>query len=179
MTTINFTYTVVAVNERTLDVEYTNPDYGTVLVGVRKPKLGESLEQVILDYSPALWWAEQGALFADITVGETGEGAVQVAPEPVPELTEEEQLQLWRATVTISPFQAHTTLYNWGLYDQVKDLVEAIGPPVSLAFERAIEWRRNGPTITGLFSELTLPGGGSPTEEDLDQFFREALLVEA
>jgi hypothetical protein len=170
---ITYTYQIVAVNEVTMDVEYTNPDYGTVLVGVRIPYDGESLEDVIAHYSPASWWAERIRPKLEVAVGVSGTGEVQIIPEPIV-YTEAQLKQMWRETATISKLQAHYTLKVWGLYDQVLALVTAVGDPLELAFHNALEWRRNSPSIISLFTHLEMTNGEPPTEEDVDQFFVEA-----
>jgi hypothetical protein len=173
MTTISYTYTILAVHERTMEVEYTNPEHGTMLVGVRRPKVGETVDQVVAEYSPAAWWAEQAAIFEDVPVGATGQGAT-VFPEPQPEPTPEEALAIWRDNAVISQLQAHYTLKVWGLYDQVAELVAVVGDPLALAFERATEWRRSSPAILTMFENITLADGSTPTPEVVDQFFAEA-----
>jgi hypothetical protein len=175
MTTINYTYTIQAVHDRTMEVEYSNPDHGKMLVGVRRPKVGETVDQVIAEYSPAAWWAEQAATFEDVPVGVTGQGATvfpSVEPEPKP--TPEEALAIWRDSTTISQFQAHYMLKVWGLYDQVAAMVAAVGDPLELAFQREARWRRNSPAILAMFENITLADGNIPTPEVVDQFFVEA-----
>jgi hypothetical protein len=175
MSTITYTYKILAVHDRTMEVEYSNPEHGTMLVGVRRPKRGETTEQVIAEYSPALWWAEQAAVFEDVPVGISGEGET-ILPEaiPKPELTPEDALAIWRDNVVISQLQAHYMLKVWGLYDQVQTLVQSVGDPLELAFERASEWRRNSPSILAMFENITLSNGSTPTPEVVDQFFAEA-----
>ncbi|HEV8033942.1 hypothetical protein [Yoonia sp.] len=175
MTTISYTYTILAVHNRTMDVGYSNPDHGKMLVGVRRPKVGETVDQVVAEYSPAAWWAEQAATFEDVPVGATGQGAtVFPTTEPEPEPTPEEALAIWRENAVISQLQAHYTLKVWGLHDQVAALVAAVGDPLALAFERATEWRRNSTAILTMFENITLADGSTPTPEDVDRFFAEA-----
>jgi hypothetical protein len=175
MTTISYTYTILAVHGRTMDVEYFNPDFGKMLVGVRRPKVGETVDQVVAEYSPAAWWAEQAATFEDVPVGVTGQGAtVFPTVEPEPEPTPEEALAIWRDNAVISQLQAHHTLKVWGLYEQVQTLVRSVGDPLELAFERATEWRRDSPTINTMFANITLADGSVPTPEVVDRFFVEA-----
>lgn len=180
MTRIPYTYEIVAVGENTMDVLYSNPVHGTVLVGVRIPYAGESKETVIQSFSPAHWWAEQLRPKQAIGVGERGVAELYIPePESPPEYTEAELLDMWRNSVAISKLQAIRTLKTWGLYDQVVALVEAVGDPLKDAFDHAQEWRRNSPSITGMFSYLTMPNDEPVTESELDQFFREALEFEA
>lgn len=173
MTTIPYTYEVVSVTDRTMEVNYTHPVHGSMLVGARRPKTGETVADVVAEYSPAAWWLEQQAEFAPVSVGTAGSGET-VFPEPPAPLTEAEQLALFRESAVISQLQAHHTLKVWGLYDQVVALVTAAGDPLQLAFERAVEWRRSSPTIGALFTNLTMPDGSVPTAEVVDAFFIEA-----
>lgn len=115
---------------------------------------------------PNGWVHPSGFYVADYTPVEQNP-----APDPV------QDLNAWREFATISQFQAHYTLDVWGIYEQVEQIVAASPRPVQLAFDRAIEWRRNSPMIQQMFANITLPGGGTPTAEDLDQFFADASVV--
>ena len=173
MPTVDYTYEIIAVTDRTMEIQYTHPTHGTTLVGARRPKTGEAVADVVAEYSPAAWWLEQEAELAPVTVGASGAGQT-IFPEAPPPPTPEEALALWRESAVISQLQAHHTLKVWGLYDQVVALVTAAGDPLLLAFERAVEWRRNSPTISTLFTNLTMPDGSAPTAEVVDAFFTEA-----
>jgi len=97
-----------------------NPDHGTMLVGVRRPKRGETTEQVIAEYSPALWWAETGRsvlrTFPSASPGRVRPYCRRAIPKPEPH--PEDALAIWRENVVISQLQAHYMLKVWGLYDQ-------------------------------------------------------------
>jgi len=173
MTTIPYTYQIVAVGPMSMEVVYTNPTYGSMHVGARLPFDGETVEEVIAQSSPAAWWRDQARAKITPTVGTEGSGATVLNTLPE-EMTPEETLALWRSQIVISKLQAHQTLDDWGLYQQVVDFVALIGNPVERAFYDAIEWRRNSPTIEALFSNITMPNGNPPTPEDVDQFFNEA-----
>jgi hypothetical protein len=173
MSTIDYSYTILSVGERTMEVQYHSPAHGSMFVGVRRPKIGEPLEDVIAEYAPVYFWLEQSAALEDIPAGVNGQGSIFI-PTPAPPPTPEQQLEMWRNTAVISQLQAHHTLQVWGLYAQVVATVQAIGDPVLMAFERAVEWRRNSPTILALFSTVSMPDGSTPTPEVLDQFFTEA-----
>lgn len=173
MTTIPYTYEIVGADERGMTVRYSNPEHGEMLVGVRLPYEGENVADVIDQFSPALYWADLTRPKQVIPVGTVGEGATVVTPE-APDLTPEEMIALWRESAVISQLQAHYTLRVWGLYDQVVDLVTAVGDPLEIAFHRALEWRRNSPAILAMFANLTMPDGNNPTPEVVDQFFVEA-----
>jgi len=173
MTTIAYTYQIISVGDASMEVVYTNPTYGSLNVGVRLPYEGETLEDVIAEASPAAWWLEQERPKVRPTVGVSGSGQSVLAVDPQ-ELTPEQILELWRASAVISQLQAHQTLDDWGLYQQVVDLVTLIGNPVERAFYQAVEWQRNSPTIEALFSNIVMPSGDAPTPEDVDLFFTEA-----
>lgn len=173
MTTIPYTYTIVGEGPRSIDVEYSSPGHTTITIGVRKPRTGETLERVIAEFSPIMWWLEQAATFEPVEVGVQGSGEITIPDAPI-ELTPEEQLAAWRQSTVISQFQAHYTLKVWGLYEQVQALVASVGDPLELAFQRATEWRRNSEAILTLFNMLTLADGSTPTVEDVDRFFTEA-----
>lgn len=177
MPTIDYTYTILEVNDRSMTVEYTHPTHGPMQVGVRRPKVGETLEAVIDEFSPVIWWLEQSAEFAPVQVGVAGAGATVLPEAPAP-LTPEEELALWRQSAVCSAFQFRYTLQAWGLMAQVQQIVAQVGEPLVTAFEYAIEVRRLSPSILSVFGMLTMPGGGAPTEADLDRFWTEAMAVE-
>lgn len=177
MTTISYTYTILAVRDRTMDVEYSNPDFGKMLVGVRRPKVGETVDQVVAEYSPAAWWAEQAATFEEITAGATGTGET-VFPEPPAPLTPEQELALWREGAVASAFQFRYTLQAWGLFEQAQAIVNQVGEPLVTAFEYAVEVRRMSPAILNVFGLIVMPDGNQPTDADLDRFWIEAMAVE-
>lgn len=173
MTVIPYTYEIVAVGPMSMEVVYTNPTYGSMQVGCRLPFDGETVEQIIAQSAPAAWWRDQSRAKVVPTIGTTGaaEAVLETLPE---ELTAAELLDLWRNRAVISKLQAHQTLDDWGLFQQVESMVAEIGNPVERAFYDAIEWRRNSPTIQAMFSSIVMPSGNAPTPEEVDQFFNEA-----
>ena len=178
MSSIEYSFTILSVGDISMEVEYSHPTHGSMLVGVRRPKVGETVEQVVAEFSPALWWAEREAEFIPVTTGIRGNGATQIAPDPVPEPTEEELLAAWRQAAVCSAFQFRYTLQVWGLFDQAQAIVIQVGEPLVTAFEYAVEVRRMSPSILSVFGMITMPGGNPPTEEDLDRFWSEAMAVE-
>lgn len=173
MTKIPYTYEIVGANQFGMDVRFSNPEHGEMVVGVRLPYEGENLNDVIDQFSPALYWAELSRPKQTIAIGTTGTGETMVSPE-APELSPEEDKALWREHAVISQLQAHYTLKRWGLYDQVLDLVTAVGDPLEIAFHRAGEWRRASPSIEAMFDNITMPDGTTPTPDVVDQFFIDA-----
>ena len=173
MTTIDYTYEIISVGDSSMQVVYSNPTFGSLHVGVRLPYEGEDLEAVIAEASPALWWLEQSKAKFKPAVGVSGSGHSVIATPPQ-DLSADLILDMWRENSVISQLQAHHTLKVWGLYDQVEALVQSVGDPMELAFNRATEWRRNSPTINAMFKSITLSDGTVPSDEDVDRFFVEA-----
>ena len=112
------------------------------------------------------WVASDGHYFADYA-----------PPEP-PGPTEAEKLAAFRRDASITQFQAHYTLYAWGILDDVIAKVEAQGRPMTIIFEKAGTWNRRSPTLQAMFTTIKLPDGSPITPEVLDQFFRDAAAVE-
>lgn len=73
---IEYTYTVVAINEagRCMEVEYTSPGRVPVLMGARLPFAGESLEAVIAEFAPVRYWADLDRPIEMPNIGATGAG---------------------------------------------------------------------------------------------------------
>jgi hypothetical protein len=177
MTTIPYTYQILNVGPRSMEVAYSNPTHGVVHVGVRRPKVGETTEDVIAEYSPAAYWLEQAEQLAEVEAGATGAGET-VFPDPPAPLTPEEELAIWRESAVASAFQFRYTLQQWGLFDQAQAIVNQVGEPLVTAFEYAIEVRRMSPSILGVFNLIVMPDGNPPSDADLDQFWTEAMMVE-
>jgi hypothetical protein len=84
MTTITYTYEITRVDPdaKAMDILYTSPEYGTMLVGARMPWDGETVEQIAQMYSPVRNWVEQTLAVASVAVGASGEFAVPLGGEP-------------------------------------------------------------------------------------------------
>jgi hypothetical protein len=82
-------------------------------------------------------------------------------------------LALWRAQAKVSRFQAFAALDAAGLLASATALVTAQGGVAKLAWDNAIEFRRNSPTINALAGALGL----SATQ--LDDLFIAAAVIEA
>lgn len=94
--------------------------------------------------------------------------------EPAPTRpTPEQALTAWRARAKVSAFQALAALEAAGLLASATALVEAQGGVTKLAWDRAVEFRRNSPTINALAGALGL----SATQ--LDDLFIAAAVIEA
>lgn len=98
-------------------------------------------------------------------------GEITIAPYVPP--TEQELLEEWRATTSVSKFQAKAALAQAGLLDQVKQAVANADTITQLAWEDATEFNRNSPTIAALSQALGL------TDEQVDELFRQAEEISA
>ena len=88
--------------------------------------------------------------------------------------TDEEIIAAERATWVVSRFQAKAALYSAGLLDEVEAALAADGNFIhQLAWNEAIEFRRDSPTISLIARELELD------EQSIDDLFRLALSIQA
>lgn len=99
------------------------------------------------DYKSYLKWIEEG---------NTPEPA-DIIPVPVPQI--------------ISRFQAKAVLLQMELLDDVETLMTSASPIVKLAWENAIEFNRQSPSLLAMSSALGL------SSEQLDALFIEASKV--
>lgn len=87
-------------------------------------------------------------------------------PEPLP-------LEVERAGMVVSRFQARAALLMAGLLDDVEKAISGASPLARLVWSDATEFRRNSPTIAELASALELD------DETLDDLFRTAAGIVA
>jgi hypothetical protein len=102
----------------------------------------------------------------------TGEEiAALAATAPTPE----QALTAWRSQAKVSRFQAFAALDAAGLLTAATAKVNETGGVAKLAWDNAIEFRRNSPTI----NQLAGPSGLNITAEQLDALFLAAAEIEA
>lgn len=80
---IKYTYTILSIDDggRSMQVRYEAEGYQTMIVGVRLPFVGESLEQVIDQFSPVNYWI---AMTAPVVIPEIGiTGNIDPTPQVV------------------------------------------------------------------------------------------------
>jgi hypothetical protein len=96
-------------------------------------------------------------------------------PLPADTRTEEEKLQAERQSMVVSRFQAFAALHIAGLLPAIEAMMQdpATDTLAKLAWVNALEFRRLSPTVTAIASALNL------TDEQLDDLFRQAKLIEA
>jgi hypothetical protein len=75
--------------------------------------------------------------------------------------------------MVVSAFQAKAALQAAGLYVSAETAVNVAGGITLLAWQTAIEYRRNSPTIAALQVTLGL------TDAQVDDLFRAAALIDA
>jgi len=114
-------------------------------------------------------------LLAAQSVGAEIEPDINGVPQAVMPvaLTAEETLNAWRATTKVSRFQAMAALHNAGLLDEAVEIVTQVGGLIKIAWDNAMEFRRNSPAILNLALALGLD------EEELDALFIAAAEIEA
>lgn len=96
-------------------------------------------------------------------------GPAAHVPEPEPDPLEAE-----RAGMIVSRFQAKAALYQAGILGQIEELLNSSENFIHrLAWQEAVEFRRDSPTIQFLSEEMGL----SP--EALDDLFRAAMTIRA
>lgn len=71
MTEITYTYEIVRVDpqNKAMDIQYTSPQYGSILVGARMPWEGETVEDIVRAFEPVRYWIEQTLNVASVTAG--------------------------------------------------------------------------------------------------------------
>ena len=89
------------------------------------------------------------------------------APDPAKVLAERS------AGMVVSRFQAKAALLAAGLLDRAEELVAGADPFVQLAWNEAVEYRRDSPTIRALQGEMRL------TDAQLDTLFIAASQIKA
>lgn len=105
---------------------------------------------------------------------ETGEITIELIDDEIPEPTPEEILAAERAAWVVSRFQAKAALYSAGLLDEVEAALAADGNFIhQLAWNEAVEFRRDSPTISHIARAIELD------EQSIDDLFRLALSIRA
>lgn len=96
-----------------------------------------------------------------------------VEPTAPSEPTPEKLLEVARAGMMCSRFQARAALHLAGLLPAVEATVADADPLMQLAWADAVEFRRDSPTIAAIAAGLDL------TDEQVDELFRAAMQITA
>lgn len=184
MTIIDYDYEILSVGENSMEVKYTNPAYGSMIVGTRRPLVGEDIDQVVAEASPAVGWNLLTIPKAEVVIGKVGKGSTRVSPDPVVEPTPEESLAIERRNMHCSAMQGKLVLGkdNWQKVLDYRDntgdwVVSETVQPTSWAEQTIIDsaqtWERNSQNIQFFQFLMGL------TDEDVDHYFRAASLIDA
>jgi hypothetical protein len=81
----------------------------------------------------------------------------------------------WRQSATVTPFQGRVALSDANLLTQVEALIAdpTVDANTKIAWEYAIEWKRNSPMITSLSTALNM------TDTQVDDLFKAAAQITA
>ena len=120
-------------------------------------------------YSAALGGMAEGKR---VTV-DGGQLVVAFPPEPEPPEPEPQEPEPDTVPQIVSRFQARAALHLAGLLDQVEALIADADPIAQIAWQDAVEFRRDSPTINGLAAQIGM------TQEQLDDLFRAAAGITA
>jgi hypothetical protein len=96
MTDITYTYEITAVDEaaRCMEIVYTSEKYGVMQVGARLPFEGETVEQVVVMFSPVNEWRMRDL---SVIVPEVGTSGQLTDVDPASVLPTVQPEPLWSA----------------------------------------------------------------------------------
>lgn len=111
------------------------------------------------------------------TIGKYGFTAEDFSDPPVPEKPDtnpdQEELDAWRKTATVSRFQAKAALHQAGLLEQVESFVnQSADPLVKLAWQEA-QFYRSSQMVNAIGGQLNL------TPAQVDDLFKTAEQIQA
>jgi hypothetical protein len=92
---------------------------------------------------------------------------------PSPEEQAAQALAQERNNMVCSRMQAKIAMYQAGILEAVESVISQADPLVQIAWNEAIEFRRNSPTIISLANTIDPP----LTETQLDDLFRAAMEI--
>lgn len=118
---------------------------------------------------------ESNELYADVEAW-IAEGNTLAEFDGYPDVPmNEEQLQDWRESAVVSPYQGLAALDHFGYLAQVEAIMTDPDTPklTRLAFEHTNEWRRLSTMMLDMIAQLGISG------EQADEMFRYAMNVEA
>lgn len=143
-----YTFEIVRVDPaaRAMDIRYTSPTYGTILVGARMPWEGETIEDIVRMFSPVRYWIEQTLPVVSVTEGASG-SLEEVQPPPASEIREPSKINLIRAMRGVDYGQAT-------LWDAVKALLAQADETTREDWDAANFIPENDPVILAMAATL-------------------------
>lgn len=161
MTTITYTYEITRVDpeSKAMDIVYTSPQFGTILVGARMPWEGETVEDIVRSFEPVRYWVEQTLNVADVPVGAGGTVEVPITPTPAgPRTTSKLSLvramrdidygetTLWEAAKAQLALADDATKEDWEMASMIQE-----NDPVFVAMATTLYGADAAAQITALF----------------------------
>ena len=83
------------------------------------------------------------------------------------------RVEQWRQSATVTPFQGRVALSDAGLLANVETAIAAADEKTKVAWEYALEWKRNSPMITSLATALNM------ADAQVDDLFKAASQIVA
>jgi hypothetical protein len=165
-----YTYVIDSISEssRTMTVTYTTEGKAPFTVcGVRLPRQGESLENIIRSAAPVPFWMDEDTPLEGVQSGASGVVSVPVGGS-VQDAAQD--IALWRSLAQISMRQCRLHLLQTGKLELVQPAIDSMPEPTRTAAN--IEWeygsvvRRDSPLVAQLAPVLEWT-----TPEAIDQEF--------
>jgi hypothetical protein len=149
MTTITYTYEITRVDPdaKAMDILYTSPEYGTMLVGARMPWEGETVDMIASMYSPVRNWVEQTLAVASVAVGAGGEVAISLGGEEAAAPTTKSKLDLVRAMRAIDHGEV-------SLWDTFKAQIALADEATQEDWQIAAELSDNDPVLVAVMTTI-------------------------
>ena len=83
------------------------------------------------------------------------------------------KVEQWRSSASCTPFQGRVALSDAGLLANVETAIAAADEKTKVAWEYALEWKRNSPMITSLATALNM------ADTQVDDLFKAASQIVA
>jgi hypothetical protein len=83
------------------------------------------------------------------------------------------KVEQWRSSASCTPFQGRVALSDAGLLANVETAIAAADEKTKVAWEYALEWKRNSPMITSLSTALNM------ADTQVDDLFKAASQIVA
>ena len=167
----DYPLTVEAIKERFPNTLFAHPFI---------PPVGyaEVQQTAMPEWKPAIEICVEGAPELDNGVWKRSWVIEKIYSSPSEEATalaayEAKAIQAWREQTTCTPFQGRIALSNSGLLANVEAAVAAADEKTKVAWEYALEWKRNSPMIATLGAALSL------TDAEIDDLFKAASQIVA
>ena len=121
---VEYKYKVINVDKesKSMEIVYISEEHGVLHVGARLPWEGETVQQIVEMYNPAVFWLESKKPTINVLDGLEGEQSVDIEPPSgvvYPTIPIDE--------ISLSKFQAFYALASFGLLDKADSLARREG----------------------------------------------------